>query len=644
MKNKLNLHLIIHKCLNAMLIIGVLLLVSCVGTVKTADSLNTKSSSVSSTVITSFDGIKYATGISSSKVEIFFPPLTDGYNSDEYVYVLTYDGLTTPIYINASSLYKDYQGLYRYTVSKLQAGTSYNFNIQLRNTTTNVQSAVTQSATAKTFSNTTANFEGVSEVRNISGSDGMTSIQIVWPESETLGTATSPKDGDPISYEVTLINSNYLTPSSMNDATYSEPMRKTLSVSSSKKSVIATGLKPGTKYYVQVRSIHNAYSDNSANPSYKVEENTKYLEIATYSDQLADLKFDNSSFFLTWPAGEAGLYSLIGNWSSASGNFDHYRIYYTTHGTTSLGTYLNGSTATNVLCNGKETNNTSVYCQYVGSNYTSFKVTGLSPYTSYDMILAVCLTSTCQTGYRVISYVATKMTFPNVASFNGISSIDTSSNLDDLDKLILNFPQPTDGGFVSGYYVDYYGNDITSTPVTLNDGSNTTSLYVDSFNYLSATSITVHGIDYNSGDKYCFMVYPFTYNSSNAIVTYKNGLTPICIIPTLKAPTGSQFGGVSSQDCGSYSDRWTIRWQLPTGGIYNKFELFYVKASSFNFDDALNYASNSYNRILLNKSVTEYQLTNLGTGTYYVGVRSYYYSTSGELRSEVNSNIYNCTF
>ena len=80
----------------------------------------------------------------------------------------------------------------------------------------------------------------------------------------------------------------------MNNKTYSEPFRKVVSVAKSKRNLVVNGLNSNTKYYVQVRAIHSGYSLNSGSPNYKVEQNTNYLEITTYSEDLANLNFNNN--------------------------------------------------------------------------------------------------------------------------------------------------------------------------------------------------------------------------------------------------------------------------------------------------------------------------------------------------------------
>lgn len=474
----------VHQFLFALLASVWMLASSCVGTVKTADPQNTKVSSSTKSVLDNFDGIQSAVAISNSKVELFFNPVAT--DVDKYTYVISYDGQQIPIYVSANSLKGDYRGLVKYTASGLDSNKKYTFQIQVRDVIAQTESSNNVKVSATTFSNPTANFVGVSEVRNLSGSAGLTGIEVIWPEAEVKGTDVFKNEIDPIEYKVTLIDSNFLTPGNMNDNSFAEPQRKIFSASGSKRNIVINGLKPNTKYYVQVRCIHHGYTANSANALYKLEENTNYAEITTYSDDLASVNFNINSFFLSWPPGNGGLYALNGNWTSPSGNFDHYRIYYAEKGTVNIQSFLNTEDV-DYLCFSSETQNSNVFCAEATYDKTIASLTGLIPNTNYDAILAVCLTSGCERGKRLLSTTQTKMTSPNIANFSGISTIDTSNDIVNLNTLTLNFLSPDfSSGNISGFIVDFYGNNPDSTtPIALNDSAviNTTSITVDDFDY-----------------------------------------------------------------------------------------------------------------------------------------------------------------
>ena len=338
----------------------VLLSSGCVGTVKDADPITTKASSSTDSSVQDYPGINSATAISDSRVEISFPPVLG--DSDNIAYVIRYGGQLLSTYVQAASLRPDYRGLLRYTVSGLQADSQYDFNVQARNISTGAESTNSSSKTARSFSNATARFSGITQARNLSGANGLNGIEVFWNEAEVRGGTVNKDEIDPIEYQITVIDGTSLNPGNMNDASFSEPVRKIFSVNPSKRSAIVNGLTQGRKYYVQVRAIHYGYSLNSSDSTYKLEQNTNYLEISTYSDDIANLDFDNSSFSTSFPEGAGGLYSLIGNWTSPVGNFDHYRIYYvdkTANPSLSLSDFLNTSDV-NAFCFGAEIQNAAV--------------------------------------------------------------------------------------------------------------------------------------------------------------------------------------------------------------------------------------------------------------------------------------------
>ena len=621
---------------------------SCVGTIKSADPISTKAESSNDKAISNYTGIAYATAISNTRVEVVFPP-ADG-DADQIAYVIRYDGQQIPTYVYGSSLKPDYRGLLKHTIVNLQSDSLYSFSVQVRNIKTNVESTNKISKITKTFNNATAIFNGISVARNLSGADGLNGIEVIWPEAETRGGVVSKDEVDPIEYQVTVIDAGSLNPGDMNNSDYSDPIRKVYSIQGNKRSATINGLKSGTKYYVQVRAVHYGYSlpANSSNINYKKEQNTNYLEISTYSDDLGNLNFNNGSLLTSFPSGIAGLYSVQLDWIAPEGNFDHYRVYYALDGAADISNYLNTATLDNA-CSGEETMDSNVRCQYVDSNVSSFLLTGLETNTKYNMALAVCLSRTCETGKRVISNVKTHTTTPPVASFRGITSIDTAKEITKLDRMFLNFESPDfTSGNISGFIVEYYGIDITNpAPMSLNDSDvlNTTLLTVQPFDFRNDTTIEISGIDPSASTPYCFLIVPFTYNNDGSKTLYRNGLIPQCKVPQIKGPTLLEFAGIDTYECNPLSREISVTWVKPLSGIYDSFELFYnINGGSFNFGEAFDWVNNtSYHRIQLLPSKTGYTLSNLQPGkTYRIGVISFYDSINGPIRSEINANTIQC--
>ena len=646
----------IHSCIQSILLILFSFVFSaCVGTVKTLDPTSTRVLSSADQSLANFEGLNSAVAVSDKKVELFFTPIAS--KIDNYSYIINYDGQVASTYVSANTLTPDYRGFVKYTVTGLDQNKKYTFNVQARDLTTQNESSNNIKIAATTFANPTANFVGVSETRNLSGSAGLNGIEVIWPQAEVKGTEISRNDIDPVEYKITVIDSTSLNPGNMNDPSFGEPLRKVISASSAQRNLIVNGLKPGIKYYVQVRAIHYAFAANSADINYKVEENTTYSEITTYTDDLASVNFTNTSFYLSWPSGFGGLYALIGSWTAPKGNFDHYRMYYAVASNSiNLNSFMNGAQGeVDALCSGAETNNSDISCMEADSDQLTGTISGLQPNTTYNVILAVCVTATCERTRRVISTMQNRSTTPNLANFQGITTILPSNDINNLNTAKLNFNLPDfSTGAISGYLVDSYGSDITNDPVTLNDSSvvNTTPFTVDDFDYMTATSLTVRGINYSSTDRQCFLAYPFSYTMMGTKITSKAGLTPVCFTPSLAGPSATDFPGFSStsDSCSKAGKQVYLGWTAPTVGIYDSYEIFYIKSTTenFSFSSAMQWETNpNYHRIVLDKDQTSYTLTNMATGSgaiYKIGILTYFNSSTSAVRSDYNFQTITCDF
>lgn len=625
---------------------------SCVGTIKDANKDLTKASQSVDISKVNYIGILNAKAISNNKVEITFPQ--SELDPDDIAYVIRYDGLQVPIYLFGTALRPDYKGQLRYTVQDLRIDSIYSFSVQVRNVKTDIESNNSVLKQVKTFSNLTANFNGVSELRNLSGASGTTGIEVFWNPAEVKGSVINKDEIDPIEYRVTVIDGSVLNPGSMNDESFSDPNRKIVSAGNDKRSVVISGLQAGRKYFVQVRAIHYGYSLYSGDVNYLNEQNTKYLQISTYSEDLSDINFDESSFVLSLPPGNSGLYALSASWATPEGNFDHYRIYYAAKGATNLTNYLNSNSG-NAICGGVESLDSAISClAFPTTSHINNLITGLSVNINYDVILAICISTKCEIGKRIITSAVSKTTTPNVADFQGIKTIDQPTSLAKLDQIYLNFDLPNFlSGNISGYILQYYGSDPANIPLSVNDSDvvNITGLTVLPYNYQLDTSITVAGIDTLQMNQYCFKLVPFSYNfDGSKTFGDTSTISPMCITPQIKAPDKISFPGIdinsSALTCNASTLSVTINWVVPTTGIYSNFELFYQNdQSSFSFGNAIDWTNNTYQRILLNPKITSYQFTGLQPGkTYRFGVLTYYSSTDGPIRSEYNSNYFTCSF
>lgn len=627
------------------------LLLGCVGTVKDADAQKGKAAgSKGDGTLIEYEGIRRAVATSDRSAEIFFPQAAGV--TDSLTYVVRYDGQQIPKYFPATSLRPDYRGLLKVTINDLMISTRYVFSVQLRDVKLGVESNNKASKAIQTFSNSTAIFDGVTELRHLTGSDGTRGLAVYWNAAKDSG-GIIKQEYDPVSYEITVIDAGMLTPGSMNDPSEGEPARRVFRTDANQRSAIVSGLDPDSKYYIQVRCIHYGYSLNAADKNYKVEENTIYKEISTYSNDVSDIEFDNSSFRITFPSGSGGLYSLGFGWTPPKGNFDHYRIYYAINGEANINDYLNSQTVDNI-CNGPETNNAKIYCAYVPPDQSSKIISALKSNTKYDSVLAICTSTECASNRRITTGVKSGTTTPPVADFNGITTISPGKSLSELDRAYLHFELPNFlSGALDGYVVRYYFSDPSSPSyVQLNhldigDPVNDTGIDVLPYYPSSDTQLVLSGIDPSSSQLYCFMVVPFVYNIDGT-KTYGDvsSFKPVCYSPTIQAPTQVDFSGikVNNIDCDSARGRITISWNAPLKGVFSHYEVFYQNASNnFNFGDALQWETNAYNRHLLDSSYLSYTLMNLVPSTkYWVGVLTYYNSPSGPIRSEFNTNFIFC--
>lgn len=628
-------------------ILLVLGLSGCVGTVNDANPLTTHaqdSSNENQTI--KYDGISSASPIANDKIEIFFPPAS--VDASKIAYVVRYDGLQVPIFVSALGLKPDYRGKLKYTVTGLLPDTLYSFNVQVIDLETGVESQCTEAKQAKTFANNTANFLGVSEVRHLQGAAGTRGVEVFWNPAQVKGTIVSKNEIDPIEYQLTLIDGAELNPGNMNDNSFPNSVRRVISVNPSNRSSVITGLKAEHKYYVQARAINYGYLANSGNTNYKVEQNTKYLEITTYSDDLGEIVFDSTLYNLSLPAGNSGFYSILANWGAPTGNFDHFRFYYAESGSADLSDYLNTQDV-DTACQGSETLNPNISCVSVEATKSNKLLTGLKPNVQYDIALVVCASTGCEKLKRLTGGILSKKTTPAVASFQGISSISYAQSLDEIDRIYLHFELPNFlSGGINGYLIRYFGSDPSNPDyVDINDpmATNNTGLVVHPYDVLKDTEIAISGINSASTDSYCFVMIPFSYNNDGT----KNlgdisGVTPKCVVPTIMGPTDSEFPGIKAIFCDPIDRTLEIKWDLPAKGVYSNFELFYESTyEQFLFGQAIEWQTNNYERILINPSSTSYTIFDLpGPATYWVGMLTFYNSIYGPVRSKFNTNYFSC--
>lgn len=640
---------------------------SCVGTIEDKNTQTTKSAGAKLAPV-SFDGIYDAVPIGANRVEVFFFPATGG--SGEYTYLVSYDGLATPIPVPALTLRPDYRGLLKVTVSGLDTNTTYSFQVQIVDDVDGGTSFNETAVATTTFSNLTCNFEGIGNVSNLSGANGLNAINVTWAFGEQVGSVIFAEEPDPYQYVVTVIDSDLLTPGDINNDAYGEPERKVFYFDKNQRDVNIYGLTSGKKYFVQVRCEHEGVKTLGGNPSYKREENTGYKEITTLTAGAAGIDFNPSTVLLGLGPGASGLNTLDLTWDGATGAFDHYRIY---SARSEVGDpALQAALSIEPVCQNRCTTNCGgggcftrsdcyadtghwVNCKQVDLNDIQSYIVGLEEEKNHEVKLYVCQDINCTIFAESPAF--SLITRPGLATYTGTIAVTPPRSFDELGTVYLqhNLPDFT-SGIIDGILVEFTGQLDTDIPTILNgnpDFINTSILGVGIFDYQTSLEIPVSGIDPYSPDPYCFKTYGFTYNDLGVIVP-----TPIpqqqvdktCIYPPyVIPPTATQFTGASN--CSPLSEAANVSWGIPTDGIFEKFEVFWkddAVGGAFNFADAINEADNigmtNYNRVLVNGDQNSYVIPALNPlKTYTVGVLTYFVGLDGnKYRSDHNSGIRPC--
>lgn len=587
-------------------------LVSCIGKLEDANPEETKGAELSTTFI-EYAGIVDAVPIAHDKVEIFFNQAPG--DATKLTYLISYDGSSDLKAVRASSLRPDYRGYLRYTYYGLDVDTKYYFRVQVKNDDGERSDSPKFISTA-TFINKTADFFGISAVENMPGSDGINSAKILWPEATQLGTPQTPKETDVSEYIVTLLDADALTPADFDNPAFGEPIRKIFHVNNRKVNLIATGLKGGTRYLARVRAIQHGYLTNSADSSYKIEANTKYVEFSTLSSNMGELDVDTSLIYANLIADSNGRAIQI-NWDTVSGAFDHFRIYYNKVTDGAFGSYV---ATKDVSCSGKETANPLFYCKNVEFDQVGTEIVDLEPFSDYEVNVLICQNFECSNFLKFDrKTVATDI---NLVSFSGINEVKLATSMSEIGTVTLEYDVPdTSTGGADGLLVEVEARTtgVPAVATILNNpaSSNSTGIEVQPFT-LGSGEVTVTGIDYFSAENYCFYMYPYLY--INGEVKFNStGKVKKCIQPQLLPPSDNEFVGITGIGTDPASGFTEVQWAPPTAGLYSNYYLF-VKTGGgfFNYGDAIG-TDPTYVRFKLPHWQTSMTLM-LPTGSYSAGV------------------------
>lgn len=631
--------------------VTVLITVSCVGTVQDKNPETTKGASAPETPIF-FEGIFDAIAISPDKVEVFFFPATG--SPTGLTYLVNYDGSPVPITFPATTLRPDYRGLLKVTIDGLTINSFYTFTVQVKDETGNTSSNNATSS-VRTFSNVTCDFPGVANVSNLSGEEGRNALRIEWPEARREGSDFVKRPIDPDQYEIIALDADNVTPAAFDDEFFSEPLRKVTIVDGKKISHQLNGLQPGTRYYIRVRCIHNEFNQIGGNGIYKREENTTYLIGETLSDDASSLIVDYSDFDVSPSEGAAGLNSFEVSWDPAQGAFNEYRIYYRNQAVDGQ-PWSSFRNVRNEVCDGQEPNDPAWYCRAVDFSQSSTTLADLDSLANYEVIGGICQESECGVGGvgRFNEYVSNGpyRTFPGLANFSGISSIEPPQTIYDLSTVYLNFTPPDlASGAADGLLIEAKARAPVTEDSFLNHPDslsvpNLTTLTYQSFDYSQDSSVAVSGLSVG-GDPYCFSLLPYIFDSEgeNGITINRAAEVTRCFTLEYTPPTSTQFSGINiaSTFLDPDSNVTTLVWDTPSGGQYDRFVIL-VKLDGtpgvFSFSDATNPLSANYDNYVRFEAPfgsTSYFLGPFPEGQYQIGVLTYF--GLEDFYSEFNTNI-----
>lgn len=613
---------------------------SCIGKIEDKNPEKTKGAQAVSKPL-DFIGISDARAISNDKIEVYFYP-AEVEDQSKISYHVSYDGIPIVTSFSGETLQKDYRGMFRVVLDKLEMNTNYKLSVQISNKETKEESSVKTNIEVKTFQNLTADFYGLSNLRNLPGVEGKNSIYVDWPGATKLGIGPLENEIDPIQYVITAINSDVLKPDSFDDEDFSGTDRKVFYAVGDTVFTRLNGLKAGTKYYVRVRAIHSGFSDFSTDPTYLTEQNNKYLEITTLDDDLASIVIDSDSLQIRADLGSVGLTTLAMNWKLKEAAFDHYRVYYKKNGEGLE--WASQKSSLPIDCNGAILS-TAYSCQKISYKENSFKLTDLAPYTKYDVYLVICQTEDCSSGRRKeFESKGPYTTDPGFVRFSGIKKINSPSNYWALDEISLEFENPDlSTGALDGIIVKLHARSDTggnfkylnhpdeslletSSPFYKND----TGLIVSTFRFDTASSkIKISGIDNDSPENYCFSLLPYIFKNEGYEINNSNEVI-LCKSIRVETPKVTEFIGFEtvSRSLTSGNNEISMTWRPPSAGVYSHYHVFLYKSENssdlnFNFSDAINNPGTKYMKVSIPYGTTSYTFSFVPSGTYQVGILTY---------------------
>jgi len=629
---------------------------SCVGTIEEASKDKTLTQKVDKSSVI-FQGVETLVSVSHNKIEVYFYPAKGG--SGKFTYKIYYGGEPLPRVTSSDVLNTDYRGLLRYTLTGLDPAKDYIIRVDVQDQISGDVTNTDKTLTESTYSNKVSDFYGISEISNLAGVDGIDSIKVRWTHAECYNPLRCDQGFDPERYEVIVLDKTNkgLTPADFNNRDLSVidgRIVKTINYDNSANTTVIRGLSGSSDYYVVVRSIHIDSLEDINAPKLRGERNNSYLQIKTLDDKLSSINFDTSSLVLSKLSGDNSRNSLKAEWTSAVGVFDHYRLFYVSD-LTNLNSGNIPDNCQSTFMSGDDAR-TTILCKKVGFSQSSIVTTDLLQETNYQFMLVLCQNVECSAGNRIIADKAELATDLIRPEFGGLTDIKEASKLSDINSFKLQFsPIDTSDTYIDGYVIEYKNNADPSLSAdyevfTEDDPSHTDgNIFYEEFDIDSSSSIKVVGIQYYTTETYCFRIFPYVFDAYNNRVVYENNNWKCASSPEYQEPTEIAFRGLRATI--TQSDQVTLRWELPTYGIYEEFELYYVNNSS-GLDlfgsiptDLDSNTSLNYGRFIISPGQTEITLSGfINADSYKFGILTNFNSSQGKLRSEESENIVSCDF
>jgi hypothetical protein len=451
-------------------IIFTLLFTSCVGEIQ-SENLDVTSFQDPFKKKFAYQGIVEARAISHDKIEIDF---FEAGAKEDYVHLLYVNDSTTPTELQLDTIKKTANGAYRYVLKNRSINTSYKLKIRAQNIKENSESEGEVESIVTTFDNTTAEFDGISQVTFVPGATSSSAI-IDWNPAKFIGTISATAY-DPVYYEVTMIsevggvdNLNNGDYTGLDRKVFRVPSSGTIGPSNHPSELKVTSLTPETTYYIQVRAIHKTWNDYFINDPNNIpvnhEQNSIYISYTTDAANGAT-DFNKQSLKVYKSDGQNAFTAIKTNWEFGTGPYTNYRLYVKKFqgadvvNEDELDKGVLSITAptdlqlpcTNVadgsgivqtfLPSAVKADANLIACFDVPTTVTNVEIGNLDDYSYYQVKVAVCRDGDCDvqdgaSNQAILSEGRYERTSPNLAPFDGINFLAQSKVF--VDKVDINF-------------------------------------------------------------------------------------------------------------------------------------------------------------------------------------------------------------